>query len=48
MITENPYMDFLIILYFRSVCLLAFRKRKEEFKDFLKGTEEDEITTYGE
>lgn len=40
MITENPYMDFLIILYFRAVCLIAFKKMKSDVKDFLKGTEE--------
>ena len=48
MLTEYPYLDFIIILYFRAICLIAFKKKKQEFKDFLKGTEEDEISTYGE
>ena len=48
MLTENHYMDFIIILYFRALCLYAFSKNKEQFRDFLKGTEEDEIRTYGE
>jgi len=26
---------------------MAFKKHKEEYKEFLKGTEEEEITTYG-
>ena len=28
MLTENPYLDFIIILYFRAICLSAFSKRK--------------------
>ena len=48
MLNENHYLDFIIILYFRSLCLYYFENKKEEFRDFLKGTEEDEITSYGE
>ena len=38
LLLENPYFDFIIILYFRAICLNAFQGLKSQMKDFLKGT----------
>ncbi len=43
---ENPYLDFIVILYFRALCFRAFHLYKEELKNFLSGDEEANILTY--
>ena len=46
--TEYPYLDFIVILYFRALCLKALSKFESEAKDFLDGTEERTIRKYSE
>lgn len=43
---ENPFLDFIVILYFRSVCLKSLHKNKDELKSFITGSEEMSIRTY--
>ena len=44
---KYPYLDFIVILYFRALCLKGLEKHKSQVKEFMKGTEEEEIRTYG-
>lgn len=34
---ENPYLDFIIVLYFRAVCLKALFKYQQELSNFIAG-----------
>ena len=43
-----PFLDFIVVLYFRAVCLKALQKLKPEVNDFLDGSEERIIRTYSE
>ena len=45
---NKPYLDFIVVLYFRAVCLKAFNLYKDEVKEFIVENEEDRITTYHE
>ena len=46
--TEYPFLDFILILYFRSLCLKALWKFQADFKAFLVGSEDTGIRTYHE
>jgi len=36
---ENPFLDFIVVLYFRAVCLKSLYINQEEFKNFITGGE---------
>ena len=46
MFDQHPFLDFIVILYFRAACLKALMKFKPEVKDFLDGSEEITIRKY--
>ena len=45
---KYPFLDFIVILYFRSLCLLTLNENRGKFQDYLTGNEEDCIKNYSE
>lgn len=45
---QNPFLDFIIILYFRALCLKALYKFQGDLADYITGGEEPAIRSYSE
>lgn len=47
MLAENPYLDWLLMLYFRALCVKGLEEERSRIKGFLGGGESDQVKWYG-